>query len=71
MMHFYQRYPTGIDGLLKAFANTFLRLNWFNKGDSWRRTLRSICVNLLAFKGYEHAYPSLDKFEQGVEQCAI
>lgn len=25
--------------LLKAFANTFLRLNWFNKGESWWRTL--------------------------------
>lgn len=71
MMHFYQRYSTGIDGLLKAFANTFFWLSWFNNGDSWRRTLRSISVNFLAFNGYEYAHPSLDKFEQGVEQCAI
>ncbi|AZE58071.1 hypothetical protein C4K03_5964 [Pseudomonas synxantha] len=29
-----------IDGyLLKAFANTFLQLNWFNSGESWQRTL--------------------------------
>ncbi|EIK71550.1 hypothetical protein PseBG33_5314 [Pseudomonas synxantha BG33R] len=127
--------------LLKAFANTFLRLNWFNKGESWRRTLmvmaiqdeanglphgvqlnfldrrhsplrkpvlvyqaagydtdhngvlesftagdvdrngvadkddtaliRSMCINFLAFKWYDHAHPSLNKFEQGVDQCAI
>ena len=25
--------------LLKSFADTFLKLNWFNKGDSWKRTL--------------------------------
>ncbi|KRA13554.1 hypothetical protein [Pseudomonas sp. Root569] len=25
--------------LLKAFANTFLKLNWFNPGESWQRTL--------------------------------
>lgn len=25
--------------LLKAFANTFLKFNWFNTGENWQRTL--------------------------------
>lgn len=71
ILHFFQRYSTGIDESLKAFAHTFFRLNWFNKGDSWRRTLRSICIKFLAFKWDDHAHPSLEKLEQGVYQCAI
>lgn len=30
--------------LLKAFANTFLRLNWFNEGERWRRTLTIVAI---------------------------
>lgn len=31
--------------LLKAFANTFLSLNWFNTGESWRRTLAIVAIH--------------------------
>ncbi|MGR3886876.1 hypothetical protein [Pseudomonas sp. 1152_12] len=30
--------------LLKAFANTFLKLNWFNEGERWRRTLAIVAI---------------------------
>lgn len=30
--------------LLKAFANSFLRLSWFNRGESWLRTLVVIAI---------------------------
>lgn len=40
--------------LLKAFANTFLKLNWFNKGDSSQRTL-SIYVDHYSKSGTPNA----------------
>lgn len=32
--------------LLKAFADTFLKLSWFNSGDTWRRYLTMQVVHL-------------------------
>lgn len=30
---------------IKAFVNTFLKLNWFNSGESWKRTLLVVAVH--------------------------
>ena len=31
--------------MIKTFANTFLKLNWFNYGESWKRTLVIIAIH--------------------------
>lgn len=37
---------------LKVFANTFLKLKWFNSGESWKRSLVVVAVH-----EYEKARP--------------